>query len=449
MKPQLTGARRRSSATQAAGDEAALSLEEELVAAIHAAFEVAVQIAVSEVKKLVGQTTGDMFEDMRRENESLRRRLQRAEAMLEPACVLERVAGSLPLTDQPPPARFSPAAVSVHSCRGITGEAPPACHSCAQQPESRHEEQGSGDVRMQLVIHAASEPEGDLSNACTSVTEAISCVSVVKAESIKQPCQDSTAHHVAPLPSNDAMSTLEQITVKQEKPEEEEEDRDSLVCCLDSIKVEDFSLESVSEWEQEVLDTPSQDPNTQLSQGLPLPTDLPSLSSEFPIFQLEEPAPIPEVRPQTYGVHVRTSHTIGNIYACKLCGQSFHLPSLLRRHSGQCQQKLQQRCPPPTAGRKRARLQLYPPGCSPFRCTECNRDFNRLENLKTHLRIHTGERPYTCSVCSKCFRHSGALTRHFRIHTGEKPYICGQCGKSFRNCGGLKFHQRAHNKQLQ
>ncbi|XP_060943470.1 zinc finger and SCAN domain-containing protein 2-like [Limanda limanda] len=403
MKPQLTGIRTRPPTTQAAGDEAALSLEEELVAAIHSAFEVAVQIAVSQVKKLLGHATGDTYEDVRRENESLRRRLQRAEAMLEPSGV------SLPSTDHPSPAKLSPAAVGVHSFRGI--------------------------------------PE---------VTQAISHVSLVKAESVKQPCQETTAHHVAPLPSSDAMSPLEQITVKQEKHEEEEEDRDSLDCCLDSIKVEDFSLESVSEWEQEVLDPPSQDLKPQLScttaqahppnmtPGLPPPTDLPTLSSEFPIFQLEEPAPTPELRPQTYGVHVRTS-----MYSCKLCGQTFHLPSLLRRHSGQCQQKHQQRCPPPTAGRKRGRLQLYPPGCSPYRCTECNRDFNRLENLKTHLRIHTGERPFTCSVCSKCFRHSGALTRHFRIHTGEKPYLCGQCGKSFRNCGGLKFHQRVHNKQLQ
>ncbi|KAG1932724.1 zinc finger protein 90-like [Pimephales promelas] len=98
-----------------------------------------------------------------------------------------------------------------------------------------------------------------------------------------------------------------------------------------------------------------------------------------------------------------------------------------------------------TVATRPRKQQLFPPGCSPYHCSMCSRDFNRLENLKTHLRIHTGERPYSCSLCGVRFRHSGALTRHFRIHTGEKPYVCEECGKSFRNCGGLRYHQKSHH----
>ncbi|XP_022611231.1 zinc finger protein 454-like [Seriola dumerili] len=496
MKPRLTGTTKRPSVTKPAGDEASRCLQEELVAAIHGAFEVAVEIAIRDVKKLVGQTAGDIYEEMRRENESLKERLQRAEAMLDSVRVKE--SGGSP----PPPSKqlFStakhadqllhptcnqispdPEVGNMRSCRRLRGDAPPASHSRAQQPAhpqdkhvSRHDEQRSGDGgKTQTISDAASHPEEGRINGCIKeVTKEISRVCVVKLENINQPCQDSTAqgHQSAPLPNTE--STLEQVTVKQEMPEDEE--RDASAWCLDSIKVEDYSLDCMSavqskmleEWETEVLDTRSQDSNTQLSStslvqahppnmttDLPPPTDLPSLSSEFPIFQLAEPAPIPEAPPQISGVHMRGSrnlgHTITNVYTCKSCSQTFHQPSLLRRHYSQCPQKLQQRCQQPVVGGKRTRLQLYPPGCSPFRCTVCNREFNRMENLKTHLRIHTGERPYTCSVCSKCFRHSGALTRHIRIHTGEKPYICGQCGKSFRNCGGLKFHQRSHKEQLQ
>lgn len=478
MKPQLIGSKKRPSVTTVAACEVALSLQEELVAAIHGAFEVAVEIAVREVTELVGQATGDIYEEMRRENETLKQRLQRAEAMLE-----ERGDSTAPAkqTHQPHISHMSQKP-KVHSCTGGRGDTP-AGNSRAHRPHpnpkvnhvSRDEERRSdGDVRTQLISDAASDQEKNRNDGCAAaaltkdVTAEISPVCVVKIESINQPCQDPAAqhHHSTLLPNSEDEFPTEQVTVKQEKPEEE--GGGASACCLDSIKLEDFGPECMSvvqstlqeEWKAEGQNIHCQDANTQLSctrlaqahppnltTGLTPSIDLPSLSSEFPnILQLTEQAPIQEASPQVFGVHVRTSrslgHTIANIYSCKSCGQTFHLPSLLRRHYGQCQQKRQQ----PVAGSKRTRLQLYPPGCSPFRCTECNREFNRMENLKTHLRIHTGERPYTCSVCSKCFRHSGALTRHFRIHTGEKPYICGQCGKSFRNCGGLKFHQRSHSK---
>ncbi|XP_039669704.1 zinc finger protein 135 [Perca fluviatilis] len=467
MKPQLTGTKTR---PKAAGADPDRSLQEELIAAIHGAFEVAVEIAVREVTKLVGRATGDVYEELRRENESLKQRLQRAGAMLDSARMEERGGSSLPTkqlqnankpTDQPPPLKYNPKSPNpkvgnVHRCTGIRGDSPPAGHSRAHQPpDPQHEEQRS----CQYLSDAASEKD-DGCAVCDALTneagKEISRVCMVSVESINPPClglavQDRDS---PPLPSGDDKSTFGHVMVKQEKPEEEGDDS---ACCLDSLKMEDFSPEDFSpecmsavqskmldEWKPEVLDIQSQDSNAPLSCS--------RLAQEFPnIFQLAEPAPIPEASPQVYGVHVRTSRNLGhthtNLYACKSCGQTFPLPSLLRRHFGQCQQKLQQRLKQPLDGSKRSRVQLYPPGCSPFRCTECNREFNRMENLKTHLRIHTGERPYTCSVCSKCFRHSGALTRHFRIHTGEKPYICAQCGKSFRNCGGLKFHQRSHSKQ--
>ncbi|XP_034405620.1 zinc finger protein 208-like isoform X2 [Cyclopterus lumpus] len=470
MKPKLTGTNKRSKPDRA---EASLSLQEELAAAIHGAFEAAVEIAVREVTKLVGQATGAVHEDMRRENESLKQRLQRAEDMLDCARMEERGGGSpvnklLDATNRTDPAPLvysrkspSPKVGRVHSCTGIRGDASGPGHSRAHQPpdcQRKHEEQRSGDGLKTRDRDAASEKRGDdgCAAACDSLTkvgEEISRLCGLRVESINQLCTELAAqeHDSPTLPSGDGESTLKQFIVKQEKPEEEGDDS---ACCLDSIKVEDFSPECMSplqpdmleEWKPEVLDIQCRDSNASLSCT--------RLAQDFPnIFQVPEPAPVPEAPPQVYGVHVRTGrnlgHTLTNLYACKSCSQTFHLPSLLRRHYGQCQQKLQQCWQQPVDGSKRTRLQLYPPGCSPFRCTVCNREFNRMENLKTHLRIHTGERPYTCSVCSKCFRHSGALTRHFRIHTGEKPYICGQCGKSYRNCGGLKFHQRSHSKQIQ
>eukprot|EP00064_Thunnus_orientalis_P009371 superscaffoldBa00001184_g9395 len=335
MKPQLIGSKKRPSVTTVAACEVALSLQEELVAAIHGAFEVAVEIAVREVTELVGQATGDIYEEMRRENETLKQRLQRAEAMLE-----ERVDSTAPAkqTHQPHISHMSQKP-KVHSCTGGRGDTP-AGNSRAHQPHP--------------------DPK--------DVTAEISPVCVVKIESINQPCQDPAAqHHHSPLlPNSDDEFPTEQVTVKQEKPEEE--GGGASACCLDSIKLEDFGPECMSvvqstlqeEWKPEGQNIHCQDANTQLSctrlaqvhppnltTGLIPSIDLPSLSSEFPnILQLTEQAPIQEASPQVFGVHVRTSrslgHTIANIYSCKSCGQTFHLPSLLRRHYGQCQQKRQQ-----------------------------------------------------------------------------------------------------------
>ncbi|KAK5866289.1 hypothetical protein PBY51_020491 [Eleginops maclovinus] len=470
MKPQLVGAKKR---LKAAGSEAALSLQQELVAAIHGAFEVAVEIAVREVTNLVGQATGEAYAEIKRENESLKQRLQRAEAKLEKrggssSPRTKQLPNATALTDQQPhlerhqkspnPKVLCGTGVKYQAL--VVGQT----HSRAHQlpdPQSTLEEQRSRDANTQHVSDANTQHVSDAASEKADDEGTVACLlafteevseeisRLVRVESINQPCREQAAQGSPLLPSVDEESTLNNMTIKQEILEEGEDDSGF---CLDSIKVEDFSLDFMSpiqaemlvECKPEVLDVQIQESNAPLSCAR-LAQDLPN------IFPLAEPAHIPEAPPQVY-VHVRTSrnisHSVSNHFACKSCSQTFPLPSLLRRHNSQCQQRLQQ-CYQPVDGNMRPKLQLFPPGRSPFRCTECNREFNRLENLKTHLRIHTGEMPYKCSVCSKCFRHSGALTRHFRIHTGEKPYICGQCGKSFRNCGGLKFHQRSHSKQLQ
>lgn len=78
--------------------------------------------------------------------------------------------------------------------------------------------------------------------------------------------------------------------------------------------------------------------------------------------------------------------------------------------------------------------------CCPW--TGCNKVFNRFYNLRSHYRIHSGERPYTCNYCDASFARNHDLKRHERIHLKTKPFVCPTCNKGFSRNDAMNRHVR-------
>ncbi|XP_066514913.1 uncharacterized protein si:ch211-284e13.5 [Hoplias malabaricus] len=460
--------------------ELSLSFRDELTASIQGALAVAVQIAVADISELVAHALQDVREQMRetlRDNERLESRLRGAEGELRVA--RERLA----LTKQqqqrrqrqqrrlPRPSPPAPAPVRVPSPERVAHverKYEVNANGNGYEGESFCEIREDGSVRTKDFKPDMTEKSAE--NLESAQQLEAQCMSPgVKGNAHSAHEIPTQFNQACLVPNNEAgtsaltegpviigVTSVSEVAVKVENtehcngPETEEERFVSDCLSLAQSRI-------LEDWRSELqLQNCQSHPYTPASNTLVDPSIFPGEIPELDfltsaVSSQSDPFPtqphshsddssfsghVPVPPPQLYPAHSSSPSK----HVCKVCSQSFNRLQDLRRHRTLMHLKKA------VHHHRGPKHSLFPPGRSPYHCSQCGRDFNRGEHLKIHQRIHTGERPYVCTVCSARFRHSWALKRHLRIHTGEMPYQCGQCGRTFRNCGGLKFHQRSHAK---
>uniref|UniRef100_A0AAG5DC24 Protein krueppel n=1 Tax=Anopheles atroparvus TaxID=41427 RepID=A0AAG5DC24_ANOAO len=131
------------------------------------------------------------------------------------------------------------------------------------------------------------------------------------------------------------------------------------------------------------------------------------------------PYPDCDYRAKTYGamyVHKRSKHL--NMHQCEICNKTFAFMNQLNTH-----------------------MKLHT-GEKPYECQVCGRKFRRSFSYREHMEMHKSDISYACTFCQKSFKRPRYLQAHMLTHTSTRTFSCEICGNCYKTKGELKKHSR-------
>ena len=79
------------------------------------------------------------------------------------------------------------------------------------------------------------------------------------------------------------------------------------------------------------------------------------------------------------------------------------------------------------------------------KCNQCDYSSSHRDNLRKHLKMHSGEKSNKCNQCDYASFWAGDLRKHLKTHGGEKSNKCNQCDYASSRAGDLTKHLKTHS----
>ena len=79
------------------------------------------------------------------------------------------------------------------------------------------------------------------------------------------------------------------------------------------------------------------------------------------------------------------------------------------------------------------------------KCNQCEYASSQAGHLRTHLKVHIGEKSNKCNQCDFASAHASSLITHLKTHSGDKSNKCNHCDYASAYASVLRTHLKTHS----